>query len=85
MEVPLPYEPFIDRLEQAVRDRTPEQVRIALGENAPELATLMRVLRKRYEDSAEPPSFFRSRSGINCERCSAVPRASCAVFGRIDG
>ena len=54
--MPLPSQPFIDQLAQATRDTSPERLRVALGENAPELATLMPALRQRYDDIADPPS-----------------------------
>ena len=56
MDVSPPYQPLIDQLEQAARQTTPERMREILGENAPEVATLMPALRQRYSDIAEPPS-----------------------------
>ena len=56
MDVPPPYQPLIDQLEQVARQTTPERMREILGENAPEVATLMPALRQRYHDIAEPPS-----------------------------
>jgi hypothetical protein len=56
LDVPPPYQPLLDHLEQAARQTTPERMRVALGENAPELATLMPVLRQRYDDIPDTPS-----------------------------
>ena len=56
LDVPPPYQPLIDQIEQAAAASTPERMRVAIGENAPELAKLMPVLRQRYDDIAEPPS-----------------------------
>jgi class 3 adenylate cyclase len=56
MAVPPPYKPLIDHLEQVARQTSPERMREILGENAPEVATLMPALRQRYPDIAEPPS-----------------------------
>lgn len=55
MEVPPPYQPLIDQLEQTARQTTAERMREILGENAPEVATLMPALRQRYTDIADPP------------------------------
>ncbi len=56
MDVPPPYQPLIDQLEQATREISPERLRETLGENAPEVATLMPALRQRYDDIPESPS-----------------------------
>ena len=53
---PPPYQPLIDQLEQAIFLASPDRMRAVLGENAPEIATLMPALRQRYEDIPEPPS-----------------------------
>ncbi len=54
MESPPPYQPAIDHLEHAARTLSPAGFRRALGENAPEVATLLPSLRQRYDDI--PPS-----------------------------
>jgi predicted ATPase len=51
-----PYLPTIEHLEEAARNLTPEALREALGENAPEIAKLMPELRTRYPDIPEPVS-----------------------------
>jgi class 3 adenylate cyclase/tetratricopeptide (TPR) repeat protein len=51
-----PYLPTIEHLEEAARNLTPEALREALGENAPEIAKLMPELRARYSDIPEPVS-----------------------------
>ncbi len=56
LDVPPPYQPLLDQLEQAAQQTTSERMRVALGENAAELATLMPVLRQRYDDIPETPS-----------------------------
>ena len=55
MAVPPPYQPLIDQLEQAARQISRERMREILGENAPEVATLMPSLRQRYRDIARTP------------------------------
>ena len=55
MASPPPYQPHIDQLEQAARGTTPELLRAALGENAPEVAKLMPSLRQRFDDIPPPP------------------------------
>lgn len=55
MASPPPYQPTIDHIEQATRNSSTEQLRIALGENAPEVAKLMPSLRQRYDDIPPPP------------------------------
>jgi class 3 adenylate cyclase/tetratricopeptide (TPR) repeat protein len=49
-----PYLPTIEHIEEAARNATPEQLRQALGENAPEIAKLMPELRTRFPDLPEP-------------------------------
>jgi predicted ATPase/class 3 adenylate cyclase len=49
-----PYLPTIEHIEDAARQVTPEQLRQALGENAPEIAKLMPELRMRFPDIPEP-------------------------------
>jgi tetratricopeptide (TPR) repeat protein len=51
-----PYLPTIEHIEEAARNTTPERLRQALGENAPEIAKLMPELRARYPDIPEPVS-----------------------------
>ncbi len=51
-----PYLPTIEHIEEAARQVTPEALRQALGENAPEIAKLMPELRLRYPDIPEPVS-----------------------------
>jgi predicted ATPase len=51
-----PYLPTIEHLEEAARQVSPEAMRQALGENAPEIAKLMPELRVRYPDIPEPVS-----------------------------
>ncbi len=48
-----PYGPFVEIMDQAVR-QTPREVRVALGESSPEIATIMPGLRRSYADI--PPS-----------------------------
>lgn len=55
MDVPPPYQPLIDQIEQGARASSPERLRELLGENAPEVATLMPALRQRFGDIPEPP------------------------------
>lgn len=55
MEHPPPYKPFIDQLEKAMRVISPEAMRSALGENAPEVAKLMPALSQRYDDIPAAP------------------------------
>ena len=55
MASPPPYQPTIDHIEQATRNSSTEQLRAALGENAPEVAKLMPSLRQRYDDIPPPP------------------------------
>lgn len=55
MASPPPYQPTIDHIEQATRNSSTEQLRLALGENAPEVAKLMPSLRQRYDDIPPPP------------------------------
>ena len=55
MASPPPYQPTIDHIEQATRNSSSEQLRLALGENAPEVAKLMPSLRQRYDDIPPPP------------------------------
>jgi class 3 adenylate cyclase/tetratricopeptide (TPR) repeat protein len=49
-----PYLPTIEHIEEAARQVTPEVLRLALGENAPEIAKLMPELRLRFSDIPEP-------------------------------
>ena len=49
-----PYLPTIEHIEEAARQVSPETLRLALGENAPEIAKLMPELRVRYPDIPEP-------------------------------
>jgi predicted ATPase/class 3 adenylate cyclase len=49
-----PYLPTIEHLEEAARQGSPETFRLALGENASEIAKLMPELRLRYSDIPEP-------------------------------
>ena len=49
-----PYLPTIEHIEEAARQVTPEVLRQALGENAPEIAKLMPELRVRFADIPEP-------------------------------
>jgi len=49
-----PYLPTIEHIEEAARQATPEVLRRALGENAPEIAKLMPELRLRFSDIPEP-------------------------------
>lgn len=49
-----PYLPTIEHIEEAARQVTPEVLRQALGENAPEIAKLMPELRVRFPDIPEP-------------------------------
>jgi class 3 adenylate cyclase/tetratricopeptide (TPR) repeat protein len=51
-----PYLPTIEHIEEAARQVSPEALRQALGENAPEIAKLMPELRVRYPDIPEPVS-----------------------------
>jgi class 3 adenylate cyclase/tetratricopeptide (TPR) repeat protein len=51
-----PYLPIIEHFEAAARQRSPEDFRRILGENAPEIAKLMPELRVRYPDIPEPVS-----------------------------
>ncbi len=51
-----PYLPTIEHIEEAARQVSPEALRQALGENAPEIAKLMPELRLRYPDIPEPVS-----------------------------
>ena len=53
MEGAPPYEPFIEHIEQSVRIIPAEALRLALGENAPEIAKLMPELRALYDDIPE--------------------------------
>jgi serine/threonine protein kinase/tetratricopeptide (TPR) repeat protein len=46
-----PYGPFVEIMDQAVR-QSPREVRVALGESAPEIATIMPGLRRSYSDIA---------------------------------
>lgn len=55
MVSPPPYQPHIDQIEQATRETSPEGLRAALGENAPEVAKLMPSLRQRFDDIPAPP------------------------------
>ncbi|MFT5201211.1 MAG: class 3 adenylate cyclase/tetratricopeptide (TPR) repeat protein [Candidatus Aldehydirespiratoraceae bacterium] len=55
MESPPPYQPSIDHLEQAARAASAEGFRVALGDNAPEVAKLLPSLRQRYDDIAPSP------------------------------
>ncbi|MGB2695337.1 MAG: AAA family ATPase [Dehalococcoidia bacterium] len=51
----VPYIPYVELLEMAVRTVTLEGLRTALGDSAPEVAKLMPELRRIYPDIAEPP------------------------------
>lgn len=55
MAAPPPYQPSIDQLEETLRRLSPDEFRALVGENAPEIATLMPSLRQRYDDIADPP------------------------------
>lgn len=55
MAAPPPYQPSVDQLEETLRRLSPEEFRALVGENAPEIATLMPSLRQRYDDIADPP------------------------------
>lgn len=50
-----PYQPLLEQIERAMR-LVPENLREALGENAPEVAKLMPELRQIYDDIPEPVS-----------------------------
>ncbi len=50
-----PYIPFVEMLEAAARLFPPEALRDALGESAPEVATLMPELRRLFPDIGSPP------------------------------
>jgi class 3 adenylate cyclase len=56
MEVPPPYQPLVEQLEQAVRALPPETFREILGENAPEVARLLPELHRIYADIGESPT-----------------------------
>jgi class 3 adenylate cyclase len=56
MDAPPPYQPLVEHLEQAARSASPEGLREALGENAPEVAKLMPELRQRYDDIPDLPA-----------------------------
>ncbi|HUO11469.1 MAG TPA: AAA family ATPase [Caulobacteraceae bacterium] len=49
-----PYQPLIEQIEQALRLAPAQNLRGALGENAPELAKLMPELRQPFPDIPEP-------------------------------
>ena len=49
-----PYLPLIEQIEAAARQISPEALRQALGDNAPEIAKLMPELRVRYPDIPDP-------------------------------
>ncbi len=49
-----PYQPLIEQIEQASRLVPPQNLRAALGENAPELAKLMPELKHQFPDIPEP-------------------------------
>ncbi len=49
-----PYLPLLEQIEEAARAMSPEALREALGENAPEVAKLMPELRQRYPDIPDP-------------------------------
>ncbi len=51
-----PYLPWIELIEEAARNVSPDALRQALGENAPEIAKLMPALRMRFSDIPEPVS-----------------------------
>ena len=55
MDSPPPYQPSLDQLEETARRLGPAEFRALLGENAPEIATLMPALRQRFDDIADPP------------------------------
>jgi len=50
-----PYIPFVEMLETATRTVTPEGLRTALGDSAPEVAKLLPGLRKLFPDIPHPP------------------------------
>ena len=50
----LPYLPIVEHFEEVARQLSPEALRAALGENAPEVAKLVPGLRQRYADIPEP-------------------------------
>ena len=52
----VPYLPWIEQIEQSAREVSPELLREALGESAPQIAKLMPELRGRYPDIPEPPA-----------------------------
>jgi len=54
MEGAPPYQPTIEQLERTVRIVSSDNVREALGENAPEVAKLLPELRQRYPDIPDP-------------------------------
>jgi class 3 adenylate cyclase/tetratricopeptide (TPR) repeat protein len=51
----LPYEPFVEMLEQATQIFEPEALRTALGESAPEVAKLLPELRRALPSIPLPP------------------------------
>ncbi len=51
----LPYIPFVEMLEEAVRTFPPEALQEALGDSAPEVAKLMPELRRTFPDIPPPP------------------------------
>src|SRR5262249_17539291 len=51
-----PYLPIVEHFEEAARQMSPEALRQALSENAPEIAKLVPELRVRYADIPEPVS-----------------------------
>ena len=56
MEAPVPYHPVVEQLEQTARALSPEDFRLALGENAPEVARLMPELHRVYDDIGSSPA-----------------------------
>ena len=74
-----PYLPTIEHIEEAARSVTPDVMRQALGENAPEIAKLMPELRVRYPDIPDPVLLPPSRSAATCctgsRSSSSAPRA----------
>src|SRR5439155_20961701 len=50
----LPYMPWVEVLEQAVADADPQELRRALGDEAPEFARLLPELRRLLPDIPSP-------------------------------
>ncbi len=54
-ESSLPYTPFIEALRQYTRSRPDDELRAQLGPGAPEIATLVSEIRRRFPDIGEAP------------------------------